>query len=129
MDSFIVRGPCLAYVTLLALFDASSAFDMVEYEILFQRLETSLDSLAPSPLVSLVYLSDRSKMLVLGATRSSWVPVLNKFFVSFIALFLAISSASFSYMTLLFYLLNTLPLATFTLTMYRLMSNCQWSSF
>src|SRR6218665_2238307 len=62
-------------VTLLALFDASSAFDMVDHEILLQRLETSV-GLSGSPLNWFrSYLSDRSQMVVLGDTRSFWVPV------------------------------------------------------
>src|SRR6218665_2444774 len=62
-------------VTLLALVDASSAFDMVDHEILLQRLETYF-GLSGSPLNWFrSYLSDRSKMVVLGDTRSSWVPV------------------------------------------------------
>src|SRR6218665_3296091 len=64
-----------SHVTLLALFDASSAFDMVDHEILLQRLETSF-GLSGSPLNWFrSYLSDRSQMVVLGDTRSFWVPV------------------------------------------------------
>src|SRR6218665_632161 len=64
-----------SHVTLLALFDASSAFDMVDHEILLQHLETSF-GLSGSPLNWFrSYLSDRSQMVVLGDTRSSWVPV------------------------------------------------------
>src|SRR6218665_2893090 len=66
-----------SHVTLLALFDASSAFGMVDHEILLQRLETSF-GLSGSPLRPnwfRSYLSDRSQMVVLGDTRSSWVPV------------------------------------------------------
>src|SRR6218665_2089010 len=62
-------------VTLLALFDASSAFAMVDHEILLQRLETSF-GLSGSPLQSFPsYFSDRSQMVELGDMRSSWVPV------------------------------------------------------
>ena len=42
-------------VTLLALFDASSAFDMVDHEILLQRLETSV-GLSGSPLQHALFL-------------------------------------------------------------------------
>src|SRR6218665_2207656 len=61
-----------SHVTILALFDASSAFDMVDHEILLQRLETSF-GLSGSPLNWFrSYLSDRSQMVVLGGTSSSW---------------------------------------------------------
>src|SRR6218665_325681 len=64
-----------SHVTFLALFDASPAFDMVDHEILLQHLETSF-GLSGSPLQWFrSYLSDRSQMMVLGDTRSSWVPV------------------------------------------------------
>src|SRR6218665_1235054 len=64
-----------SHVTLLSLFDASSAFDMVDHVILLQPLETSF-GLSGSPLNWFrSYLSDRSQMVVLGDTRSSWVPV------------------------------------------------------
>ena len=64
-----------SHVTLPTLFDASSAFDMVDHEILLQRLETSF-GLSGSPLNWFrSNLSDRSQMVVLGDTRSSWVPV------------------------------------------------------
>src|SRR6218665_1816560 len=64
-----------SHVTLLSLFDASSAFDMVDHVILLQPLETSF-GLSGSPLQWFrSYLSDRSQLVVLGDTRSSWVPV------------------------------------------------------
>src|SRR6218665_2124609 len=64
-----------SHVTLFALFDASSAFDMVDHEILLQHLEISF-RLSGSPLNWFrSYLFDRSQMVVLGDTRSSWVPV------------------------------------------------------
>src|SRR6218665_3501577 len=61
--------------TLLALFDASSAFDMVDHEILLQRLETSFGLSGSALNWFRSSLSDRSQMVVLGDTRSSWVPV------------------------------------------------------
>src|SRR6218665_2445976 len=64
-----------SHVTLLALFDASSAFDMVDHEILLRRLETSF-GLSGSPLNWFrLYLFDRSQMVVLGDTRCYSVPV------------------------------------------------------
>ena len=56
------------------LFNALSAFDMVDHEILLQRLETSF-GLPGSPLNYWFhsYLSDRSQMVVLGDTRSSGI--------------------------------------------------------
>ena len=62
-------------LTLLALFDVSSAFDMVDHEILLQRLETSC-GLKGSPLLRLrSYLSDRTQMIISGDSRTQWVPV------------------------------------------------------
>jgi len=61
-------------LTLLALFDVSSAFDMVDHEILLQRLETSC-GLKGSPLLRLrSYLSDRTQMIISGDSRTQWVP-------------------------------------------------------
>ena len=63
-------------VSLLALFDISAAFDMVDHEILLKRLETSC-GLKGSPLLWLQsYLSDRTQMIIAGNSRSCWVPVL-----------------------------------------------------
>ena len=62
-------------LTLLALFDVSSAFDMVDQEILLQRLETSC-GLKGSPLLWLrSYFSDRTQMTISGDSRTQWVPV------------------------------------------------------
>jgi len=64
-----------SHVTLLSLFDASSAFDMVEHEILLQRLETSFGLSGSHLFLFRSYLYDRSQKVILGETRSSWVPV------------------------------------------------------
>ena len=61
-------------VTLLALFDVSSAFDSVDHSILLQRLSTSF-GLVDQPLEWLrSFLTDRSNCVVLGSSRSLWVP-------------------------------------------------------
>ena len=61
-------------VTLLALFDVSSAFDSVDHSILLQRLSTSF-GLVDQPLDWLTsFLTDRSNCVVLGSSRSLWVP-------------------------------------------------------
>src|SRR5688572_26922871 len=60
-------------VTLLALFDVSSAFDSVDHSILLQRLSTSF-GLVNQPLDWLTsFLTDRSNCVVLGSSRSLWV--------------------------------------------------------
>ena len=60
--------------TLLALFDVSAAFDSVDHSILFQRLSTSF-GLAGAPLEWLrSFLSERTNCVVVGASRSRWVP-------------------------------------------------------
>src|SRR6218665_2094117 len=62
------------HVTLLALFDVSSAFDSVDHTILIQRLTTSF-GLVDQPLAWLKsFQSDRSSCVVVGPSRSSWVP-------------------------------------------------------
>src|SRR5678816_2121622 len=61
-------------VTLLVLFDVSSAFDSVDHSILLQRLSTSF-GLVDQPLDWLTFfLTDRSNCVVLGSSRSPWVP-------------------------------------------------------
>src|SRR6218665_2900308 len=61
-----------SHVTLLALFDVSSAFDSVDHSILIQRLATSF-GLVDQPLAWLKsFLADRSNCVVLGQSRSSW---------------------------------------------------------
>src|SRR6218665_2374826 len=68
------------YVTLLALFVVSSAFDSVDHSILIQRLTTSF-GLVDQPLAWLKsFLSDRSSCVVIGPSRtllgpcSIWCP-------------------------------------------------------
>ena len=64
-----------AKVSLLALFDVSSAFDMVDHKILLQRLEYSY-GLKGAPLLWLKsYLSGRTQMIISGNSRSNWAPV------------------------------------------------------
>jgi len=53
-------------LSLLALFDVSSAFDMVDHEILLQRLQLSC-GISNIPLLWFKsYLLDRSQMVILG---------------------------------------------------------------
>ena len=80
-----------SHVTLLALFDASSVFDMVDHEILLQRLETSF-GLSGSPLNRFrSYLSDRSQYWVTHALLGNLSNL-----ASLRALFWALSSTSYS---------------------------------
>lgn len=61
-------------VTLLALFDVSSAFDSVDHSVLLQRLFTSF-GLSDQPLEWLrSFLSDRTNCVVLGSSGYLWVP-------------------------------------------------------
>src|SRR6218665_1691939 len=53
-------------LSLLALFDVSAAFDMVDHQILLERLETSC-GISSLPLLWIKsYLSDRTQMIVSG---------------------------------------------------------------
>src|SRR6218665_2257166 len=62
------------HVTLLALFDVSSAFDSGDHSVLIQRITTSF-GLVDQPLAWLKsFVSDRSSCVVIGPSRSSWVP-------------------------------------------------------
>ena len=61
-------------LTLLALFDVSAAFDTVDHEILFDRLQISF-GLSGAFLCWLEsFLGERSLCVVHGSTRSPWVP-------------------------------------------------------
>src|SRR6218665_208984 len=63
-------------LSLLALFDVSAAFDMVDHQILLERLKTSC-GISSLPLLWIKsYLSDRTQMIVSGESRTSWVPIL-----------------------------------------------------
>src|SRR6218665_2988158 len=96
---------------------------MVDHEILLQHLETSFGI---SPLNWFrSYLSDSFQVVVLGDTRSAWIPV--QFGVPHGSvlgpLLYVLFTADISRIFLVYLLqLNTLPLATFMLTTSRLMS-------
>src|SRR6218665_3188124 len=61
------------HVSLLALFDVSSAFDSVDHSILLQRLSTSF-GLTDKPLEWLrSFLSERTNCVTFGSSRSAWV--------------------------------------------------------
>src|SRR5678815_2649434 len=62
-------------LTMLALFDVSAAFDMVDHDILLQRLETSF-GIRGLPLLWLrSYLTGRTQMVICGDSRTPWVLV------------------------------------------------------
>ena len=59
------------HVSLLALFDVSSAFDSVDHSILLQRLSTSF-GLSDKPLEWLrSFLSERTNCVTFGSSRSA----------------------------------------------------------
>ena len=63
-------------ITLLALFDVSSAFDTVDHSILLQRLSISF-GLNGKPLEWLrSFLTVRTNCVIAGSSRSRWVPAL-----------------------------------------------------
>src|SRR6218665_3659526 len=56
-------------------YSSSAAFDMVDHQILLERLETSC-GISSLPLLWIKsYLSDRTQMIVSGESRTSWVPI------------------------------------------------------
>src|SRR6218665_3799928 len=58
-------------LSLLALYDVSAAFDMVDHQILLERLETSC-GISSLPLLWIKsYLSDRTQIIVSGESRTS----------------------------------------------------------
>src|SRR6218665_2952437 len=62
-------------LSLLALFDVSAAFDMVDHQIFLERLETSC-GISSLPLLWIKsYLSDRTQITVSGESRTSFVPI------------------------------------------------------
>src|SRR6218665_231409 len=73
-DIYGAVDTCSSQLTLLALFDVSSAFDTVDNEILFKRLEISFG--LSGNFLSWVgsFLSERSLCVVHGPSRSAWVP-------------------------------------------------------
>ena len=57
--------------------DVSAAFDMVDQQILLERLETSC-GIKGLPLLWLTsYLSDHTHTIISGDSRTPWVPVLS----------------------------------------------------
>src|SRR6218665_1127585 len=62
-------------LSLLALFDVSAAFDMVDHELLLQRLHLSFDIDDTNFNWIKSYLADRCQMVVMGNTRTPWVRV------------------------------------------------------
>ena len=62
-------------LSLLALFDVSAAFDMVDHDILLQRLEISCGIRGPALLWFRSYLTGRTQMVICGDSRTPWVLV------------------------------------------------------
>src|SRR6218665_1232858 len=62
-------------LSLFALLDVSAAFDVVDHELLLQRLQLSsgIDGTPFNWIKS--YLTDRTQMVILGNTRTNWVRV------------------------------------------------------
>ena len=63
-------------VTLLALLDVSAAFDMVDFDILIQRLSKSFGIEAWALLWFDSFLHERSSSIQIGTVRTPWFPVL-----------------------------------------------------
>src|SRR6218665_2098936 len=64
-----------SHLSLLAWFEVAAPFDMVDHQILLERLETSC-GVSSLPLLWIKsYLSDRTQMIVSGESRTSWVPI------------------------------------------------------
>ena len=62
-------------VTLLALFDVSSAFDMVDHEILLRRLELACGIHGPPLLWFRSFLTGRTQRVIFGDSSTPWVRV------------------------------------------------------
>ena len=72
--SYLYGAMDTGLISLLALFDVSSAFDCVDHDILLQRLSTSF-GLMDQPLAWLrSFLSERTNSVLFGTSRSVWVP-------------------------------------------------------
>src|SRR6218665_3089411 len=63
-------------ITLLALFDVSAAFDSVDHSILLNRLFLSFGLIGKALEWLRSFLTDRTHCVVVGSSRSCWVPVL-----------------------------------------------------
>src|SRR6218665_2059584 len=63
-------------ITLLALFDVSAAFDSVDHSILLNRLSVSFGLIGKSLEWLRSFLTDRTHSVVVGSSRSCWVPAL-----------------------------------------------------
>src|SRR6218665_2575700 len=74
-NNYIYSAIDKSQLSLLALFDVSAAFDIVDHQIFLEHLETSC-GISSLPLLWIIsYPSDRTQMIVSGESRTSWVPI------------------------------------------------------
>ena len=104
-------------LSLLAFFDVSAAFDMVDHQILLQRLETSCGISSLPRLWIKSDLSDRTQMIVSGESRTSRVP--NLVGCPPRVLCWALFSSSYILLTSALSFQNIQLLVTFLLTTFR----------